>query len=447
LLLLARPDAGVAQAMASNVAAPEVTFSKDVAPIMQRVCQDCHRPGTSAPFSLLTYEDARRFAPLIKLRTQERVMPPWPIDKTVGIQKFKNDISLSDQEIATIAAWVDQGAVEGNRADLPTPRVFPPEGEKVWNYEQRFGRPPDLIIKSPAYTVRATGMDQWPDPSTTVTGLDKERWISAIEIRPGSPESRYVFHHANPGLRQGDRSTGLIASAVGKEGEIFPEDTGKLIKPGATVNFGMHFYPIGKDVEAVMELGLWFYPENQPPKFETPGQDQFRADQSTGAEPIPGSGESKIIARRSDLLIPPHGKAMYQGTYVLDKPARIHDLRGHMHMRGLYQVVQAIYPDGRRELINKLNWDHHWHTTFIYEDDARPLLPKGTVLIFTSIFDNTENNPTNPDPTQWAVAGSRSVDEMSHVWVGITYFDNQADFQALVDERARRLAAQDAANN
>jgi hypothetical protein len=138
---------------------------------------------------------------------------------------------------------------------------------------------------------------------------------------------------------------------------------------------------------------------------------------------------------------------MYQGTYVLDKPARIHDLRGHLHLRGLYQVVQAIYPDGRRELINKLNWHHAWHTTFIYEDDVRPLLPKGTVLIFTSVFDNTAANPTNPDPSQWVVAGSRAVDEMSHVWVGITYFDNEADFQQLVQERARRLAARGVADS
>jgi hypothetical protein len=430
-LLLASPDGGTAQAMATNDAsAPAVTYSKDVAPIMQRVCQDCHRPGTSAPFALLTYEDARRFAPLIKLRTQERQMPPWPLDKTVGIQRFKNDISLTDEEIATIGAWVDQGAVEGNPADAPPARVFPPEGEKVWNYAQRFGRPPDLVVVSPPVMVRANGMDQWPDPATTIQGIDKERWVRAVEMRPATNESRYVFHHAN---------SSLMAAAVGKEGEIFPDDTGFLIKPGQRISFGMHLFPIGQDVEASLEIGVWLYPEDAPPKFKTGGQAQFRADQTTGS--------AVSIARRGDLVLPPHGKAMYQGYEVLERPARIHDLRGHMHMRGMYQVVQAIYPDGRRELINKLNWDPHWHTTFVYEDDARPLLPKGTVLVFTSVFDNSEANPTNPDPTQWVVAGSRSVDEMSHVWVGMTYFDNEADFQALVEERARRLAAQDAANN
>jgi hypothetical protein len=125
----------------------------------------------------------------------------------------------------------------------------------------------------------------------------------------------------------------------------------------------------------------------------------------------------------------------------MDKPARIHDLRGHMHLRGKYQIVEAVYPDGRREVINKLDWQHGWHTTFVYEDHARPLLPKGTVLILTSVFDNTRDNPDNPDPDQWVVAGSRTVDEMAHIWIGMTYFDNEEDFNKLVAERDEALRA------
>jgi hypothetical protein len=416
-----------------------VTWSKDIAPIARRACQSCHRPGQVAPFSLLTYEDAKQWAPLMALRTKERRMPPWPIDKSIGIQHFKNDMSLTDEEIAKIGAWADAGAPEGNPKDAP-PAITWPEFSDTWAYEQRFGRKPDLVIKSPAYKVVANGLDQWPNPSTMVTGLDKERWIMAIEFRPGNPESRYVFHHANPSMEQDGRSSGLLAAAVGKEGEIFPEDTGKKIKPGAKVDFGMHFYPIGKEVDAIMELGLWFYPEGQEPKFETPGQVQFRTDQSTGGSAgFPGT--ARDIARRADLLIPPNGHATYQGTYVLNRPTRIHDLRGHMHQRGMYQIVEAVYPDGRREIINKLDWDHAWHTTFLYDDDARPLLPKGTVLLLTSVFDNTSANRHNPDPDQWVVAGSRTVDEMAHIWIGLTYFDKQEDFDALVAEREQRLKA------
>ena len=239
----------------------------------------------------------------------------------------------------------------------------------------RFGRPPDLVVESPAYNVVANGMDQFPPMQTKVKGLTSERWIRAIEIKPANPESRYVFHHANPSLKQDGKSSPLIASAVGTEGQIFPDDAGKLIKPDASVNFGMHFWPIDKDVKAVMVLGLWFYPEGERPQFETQGQVQFRADMSTGA--ATPNKHSREIARRGDLLIPPNGTAMYQGTYVLDKPARIHDLRGHMHVRGKYQIVEAVYPDGRREVINKLNWDHGWHTTFVYEPTRASAVAEG----------------------------------------------------------------------
>lgn len=432
-------DASVTLASASTADAADVTFHRDIEPILQRSCQTCHRPGSVAPFSLLTYQDARRRATRMREYTGSRVMPPWPYDRTVGIQSFKNDVTLSDEEIATIAAWVEAGAPQGNPADAPPP-VDWKESSEVWEYEAYYGRPPDLIIESPAYVVEATAMDQWPTPQTTVTGLDSERWIRAIEIRPADIRSGYVFHHGNPSLIQSSGRNGLISSAVGKRGEIYPDDAGKRIEPGATVRFGMHFHPYKEDVTAVMQLGLWFYPEGEKPKYETPGEVQFRADQSTTASGgLPG--HRRDIARRADLMIPPHSVAMYQGTYVLEKNTRIQSLRGHMHLRGKNQILEAIYPDGQRELISKLDWQHEWHTAFIYEDDVRPLLPRGTVLLITSIFDNTTNNHINPDPNQWVVAGSRSVDEMSHIWVGLTYIPDDEEFRQMVEARQRTPAA------
>jgi mono/diheme cytochrome c family protein len=420
-LVSAREGTGQQMASRAAVATSAPTFAKDVAPIIQQNCQTCHRPGSIGPMSLLTYEDAKAFAPLIKMKTQRREMPPWPLDKTVGIQEFKNDISLSDEEIATIAAWVDAGAPLGNPADMP-PAIEWPDFSESWSYEKTFGRPPDLVVTSPTYTVVANGQDQFPDLTTKITELDQERWIKAIEIKPANPESRYVFHHA---------VGTLIAMAAGSEGQIFPANTGRLLRPGTNVSFGPHYWPTEKDVDAVIQLGLWFYPVDETPKFETRGQVQYKADISTGG--------NDGFARRGDLLIPPNGTAMYRGIHVLDQPARIHDLRGHMHLRGKYQVLEAIYPDGRWEVINKLNWAHAWHTTFIYEDHVAPLLPKGTVLITTSIFDNTAANSYNPDPKQWVVAGSRTVDEMSHMWIGMTFFENEEDFQALVREREQTL--------
>ncbi len=254
---------------AASVSVP--TYSKDVAPIIQAKCQHCHQSGSIGPMSLMSYADVRPWARAIRSRVSNGEMPPWPLDKTVGIQQFVNDHSLSDKEVDTIVRWADNKAPEGDRKDLPPPRKFR-DYLNTWSYESEFGRPPDLIVKSPVYKVVANGMDQFPPMQTKVVGLEKERWIRAIEIKPGNPRSRYVFHHANPSMTQDGRSSPLIASAVGTEGQIFPDDAGKLIKPGATVNFGMHFWPIGEDVDADMQLGLWFYPENEKPKFRRRGR-------------------------------------------------------------------------------------------------------------------------------------------------------------------------------
>jgi hypothetical protein len=266
--------------------------------------------------------------------------------------------------------------------------------------------------------------------------LPEERWIKAVELRPGPPETRYVFHHAN---------SSLTASAVGMEGIIYPDDAGQVLRPGQVIDFGMHFFPIDRDVDAVLEVGLWFFPKDAPPRFAAEGEEQLTISQAAGQAPgFPGWLPSGVLQGRGParpgLVIPPNSIATYRATYRLDKPARIHALRGHMHLRGKYQVVEVVYPDGRYELINKLNWDHAWHTNFVYADNAMPLLPTGTVIILTSVFDNTANNRYNVDPDQWVVAGARTVDEMSHLRLGMTYFENEEDFAELVRERERVLA-------
>jgi len=231
----------------------------------------------------------------------------------------------------------------------------------------------------------------------------------------------------------------LVQSAVGTEGFIYPADAGMLIKPGAFVDFGMHMYPVAEDVEAVLEIGLWFYPEESPPQFATPGEVLFEIAQNTGVGGYPGEATDPQIVRRGDLLIPPNRKVAYRGFYTFDQPVRFHSLRGHMHLRGQYQIVEVIYPDGRYEIIGKLDWDHPWHTAFLYEDHAMPLLPAGTTMILTSVFDNTADNPYNPDPDQWVVAGARTADEMSHLRFGVTYLEEE-DYLRLVEERERMIA-------
>src|SRR5687768_2151235 len=180
------PEAA-AQAPAPAGQGAQVTFSKDVAPILQRSCQKCHRPGSMAPMSLLTYEDARPWARTIKTQVTKREMPPWYIDRTVGVRKFDNDPSLSDAEISTIAQWVDGGALRGNPADMPAPVQF--EDADIWHIGK-----PDLVVKSKAHTVPATGSDWWGD-YTVDTGLTEDRYLKAVETKPGKG-AKQVVHHA-----------------------------------------------------------------------------------------------------------------------------------------------------------------------------------------------------------------------------------------------------------
>ena len=204
------------------------TYTKDVAPIFREKCEACHRPGYIAPMSLQTYAESRPWARSIKNRVETRQMPPWHIDKSVGIQKFQNDRSLTDVESDTIVRWADGGAPRGDPADLPPPAVF--ADDDVWNFADRFGGPPDLIVRSTPHTMPALAQDHWWKP-VVPTGLTEDRWVRAIEIRPSTPEGRRVTHHALARLRQEEDENdslqfasgigaGLLMEwAVGKQGE------------------------------------------------------------------------------------------------------------------------------------------------------------------------------------------------------------------------------------
>ncbi len=425
----------------TDAQAQDVTFARDVAPILQENCQICHRPGGMGPMSLLSYEEAQPWAPIIKDRVQNRIMPPWYIEPGIGIQDFKNDISLTDDEIQTIVQWVDGGAPMGNRADLPAPVAWDDSG--AWKLEEHFGRPPDLVVESPPYTVPATGLDHWFEPVSYIDGLTEPRWAMATEIRPGDLDSRYVFHHAN---------SELASSAAGKDYDLFPDDAGKLLQPGQRIEWAMHFFPAGRLVEnAHIELGIWLYPPGETPEFEVshiswltdPKPNRVVLQQDSGCWEQPArfpldSPECNVETRLTDLALPPNGVATQQGVHVLQRNVRLNSIRGHMHMRGKYQTMEAIYPDGRREVINRINWDHKWHTAHQYADHAAPLLPKGTVLIVTAQYDNTVNNPNNPDPDQWVFFGRRSADEMGHFHMEVTWLEDD-DFERLVAERERLL--------
>ena len=427
-------------AFAAAQATPAPTFTKDVARIFQEKCESCHRPDSIAPMSLVTYEEARPWARSIKNRVASRQMPPWHIDKTIGIQHFQNDRSLSDAQIETILKWVDAGAPKGDPKDMPPPVKW--ADDNVWNFAPIFGQGPDLIIKSPPYTQKAMAQDAWFKP-VVPTGLTEPRWVRAIEIRPSTVKGRRITHHALARLQQSEngqdeapRSSaansapgdepgpGLFMEwAVGKQGEIMRPNSGKLMLPGSRIVWDIHYSAVGEDITDQVELGIYFYPKGQEPKYR-----QALALFSG----ITGGNRNLDIAPNS----------VYVGTnfHVMRKAGRVENFQPHMHLRGKAMSMEAILPTGQTQMLAMVsNFSFNWHNNYVFTDDAAPLLPKGTILKITSWHDNTAANPNNPDPNQWVGWGDRTVDEMAHAWVNITYMDDE-DFKVEVEKRKQKLA-------
>ena len=414
--------------------AATVTYTKDIAPILQQKCQVCHQPNSIAPMSLLTYEDAKRYATKIRTRVAGRLMPPWYIDKTVGIQHFKNDRSLTDEQIATITRWVDAGAPQGDPADGP-PAANAPADPSLWQFAKQFGAP-DLVLTSPPYTLAAHTQDKWFRPVSD-TGLTEPRWVRAIEVRPATQTGRKVVHHVLTLLEQPEMGVTNLAEsahtmqmtaglfmewAVGKTGELFNADAGKLMLPGSKIHWEIHMFAIGQEVkDNQIELAVYFYPKGTVPAHRT-------------------VLKMFDVSRGSELDIPPNRTAMTQNFFVMQAPARIENFQPHMHMRGKAMSMEAIYPDGRREVLASVNnFQWRWHVNYIFADDEAPLLPKGTTLVFTAWHDNTAANPNNPDPRQWVGWGDRTVDEMAHAWVDVTYLE-PVELDALVAARKAKAA-------
>ncbi len=329
----------------SAQAAKTITFTKDIAPVFQEKCQACHRADSMAPMSLVTYEEARPWAKAIRERVITRQMPPWHIDKTVGIQKFKNDRSLSDEQIAMIVKWVDGGAVKGDMKDMPAPKQWPDESK--WAFADMYGGTPDLIIKSPDWSVPAVGLDAWYKP-VVPTGLTEARWVRAIEIHPATVKGRKVTHHALARLQQEDGAgrTDVAADldnaaapavgglfmewAVGKQGEIMRPNSGKLMLPGSKIVFEMHYHSVGEAITDHVELGIYFYPKGQEPKY----RQTLAALQSV-------AGGSRNID------IAPESTFVSQNFIPMRQAGRIENFQPHMHLPGKAMSNEAILPNGQ----------------------------------------------------------------------------------------------------
>jgi hypothetical protein len=423
-------------ALGLTASGAEVTFSHDVAPILYKHCVSCHHPNDIAPMSLLTYRDARPWAAAMKQAIVTGKMPPWKADPHYG--EWSNDPRLSQTEKDTILAWVNGSKAEGDPKDMPAQPTFS-DGWKIGE--------PDAVVSIPEHKLAATGPDEY-SYITVPTNFTEDRWVIAAELRPGN---RRVVHHAHvfvvdpettdtvkkkssdnpavlysrwlqmkegtlsfirpdapaindgclqddngvfPGHRETDLGSLISSYLPGREPDVYPEGTARLIKAGSKINFQIHYSRATKKPETdVTSVGLIF--AKQPPKQ---------------------------IARRIDLsnhlFLIPAGSPDQEVTecHTFAKDMYITSLTPHMHLRGKSMRFDVTYPNGKTEtLLNVPEYDFNWQITY---RAAKPIyIPKGTRLKIDARFDNSANNPRNPDPTKTIRWGAASEVEMMDGWV------------------------------
>ena len=396
-----------APAFAQDSTNAEVTFTKDIAPILQRSCQKCHRPNSLAPMSLIDYEEVRPWARAMKQRTGLRdkpgVMPPWFIEKDIGVQHFKNDPSLSEEEIEKIAAWADNGARRGDPADMPPPVAFIDVDE--WEIGE-----PDLIVSSPSVHVKGEAPDWWGAIGESPTVLGEDRYVAAVEYKEVT-ESRgsggrdtvgalFVFHHATMGVvdpaadeadQEAARLGGWPVHEVGRNADVFNPEAGRLMPAGATLVFNNnHLHANGADTRAHLDVGFKFHPSGYEPTLK----------------------ETRVSWAIVDIdLEAMDADQQLESFFVVPEPLKMTIFEPHLHAPGVRMCLEAIW--GRtREMLNCAGYDHGWVRVYTYEDDAAPLLPQGTILRLVGYFNNSPSNPNVPDPRNWSGDGQRSVDQM-----------------------------------
>ena len=371
----------VCQTSTAQTLRTEVTFARDVAPILNTRCVACHRPGEVAPMSLLSYEEARPYARSIRQKVVARQMPPWFADPNYG--SFANDSRLTAKEIDTISKWVDGGALKGDERDLPEPPKF----TVGWQLGE-----PDMIVELPEVKIPATGPDYFPTPSISLN-LPEDRWIRAVEIRPGNRE---VTHHtaifstsAGAALIGGSGFFDILAVwAVGTPPVVYPEGMGRWVRKGQVLRTNLHYHPNGKPQVDRTRIGLYF-----------------------------GKGELKkevaaALAGTLNFQIPPQDpNYLMRAAYVVEEDIDVVSLFPHMHLRGKDMKMTASYPGGREEtILNVPEYNFDWQNFYYPKTPIR--LPQGTRIDLIAHYDNSSSNPRNPDPTKTVTFGEASTAEM-----------------------------------
>jgi len=434
---------GMAVMAAAPAVPADVNFTKHIAPILQRSCENCHRPDGVAPMPLVTYEDVRPWARAIKQRTsigpKAGVMPPWYVEKNIGIQKFHNDPSLSDDEIATIAKWADTGAPRGNPADMPPPKVY--ADRNAWAIGT-----PDLVIKMQELTVKGSAPDWWGEIPSVPTGLTEDRYVAALEIKEvndvesnagpnrATVGGRFVIHHMIWRTQVLDGKTDLSQDPlaifndeeavnwpvheVGRNADFFDPKSARLLKAGSSiVSDSVHLHANGRDTKAHLEIGFKLMPKDYKPTYK-------RA--------VFGLGNGVDI----DIKAMEANQQLHAYT-VLQQNTKIISFEPHLHAPGQRMCLEAIWGYNIQTL-NCVGYDHNWVRGYDYTDDSAPLLPRGTILHIIGYMDNSPTNKNVPDPRNWQGSGNRSVANM-FIDLGMRVALNDEQFQEEMAKRREHL--------
>jgi hypothetical protein len=384
----------------------KISYSTTVAPIIEAKCIACHQEGGIAPFAFDSYEKVKGFAPMMREAIRTDRMPPWDPDPHVG--KFKDDKSLSADQIKTLVHWIEAGAPRGEGPDLlaEVKHVAP---------EWPLGKP-DLILEIPAYKIPASGVVDYQYP-VVANPLTEGKWLKASTTQVGE---RQAVHHVLSGFvregqfgRGGGQNLGSSVGGytVGMESVVNPKGIGTWVPVGGGFQFQMHYTPFGKEVTTQEKVGLYFYKDGEKPDLmmrEMPLVDQF-------IELPPNEGAHKEIA-----------------YFNFPKDAILHTAVAHAHYRGTYSKLEIRYPDGKQEtILNVPFYDFNWQRMYEFETPIK--IPAGSKVIATYVYDNSKRNPANPNPNEKVVWGDQSFEEMFYTSLRYRWADETAEKQTNYD--------------
>jgi len=403
--------ASIAVLTVASAFAATPTFNKDVLPILQKDCQACHRPGEVAPMSLLTYSDARPWAKAMKAAVSSRVMPPWFADPAVG--HFANERRLSDSEIATVVAWADNGAPEGDEADAPPPVKF----QDGWNVK------PDVIVQMPnVFHVPAKGTIEY-QYMLVKTNFPEDMWVVSAEMRAGNSK---VLHHGEawvrpPGSKWMADATPGVSYATGEMKKAGPGieilgkfnpglgaqtfdfgGSAKFVPKGSDIVFEAHYTTTGTPEDSKSEVGLVLAKKPPAARYIT-----SYGPTANNLVLSPGDGNAEVVSEMT---------AIEESKLVYVQP--------HMHLRGKDYEVRVVYPTGETQTVFRGKFDFNWQLGYDLEKPL--LLPKGTKVQGIAHFDNSANNKFNPDPSKEVVWGLQNWEEMQNAFMGFV-IDSKID--------------------